>query len=104
MKGQIFVRLAILLYKFTVFVFIHHKNPSFNGKKYLISTGEENNKAACSYALTKASIDTIASFMKSITYITKIDDINTMLHMSKNFMNQGTIFYNVNKLNATCFK
>ena len=34
---------------------------------YLISTGNEKNTAAGLYALTKASIDTIASFMKSIT-------------------------------------
>lgn len=37
-------------------------------KIYLVSTGQEKNKAAGWYAQTKASIDTIASFIKSITY------------------------------------
>lgn len=37
-------------------------------KEYLISTGQEKNTAAVSYALTKESIDTTASFIKSITY------------------------------------
>lgn len=36
--------------------------------QYLISTGQEKKTAAGSYTLTKESIDTIASFIKSITY------------------------------------
>jgi hypothetical protein len=35
--------------------------------RYLISTGHEKNTAADSYAVTKASMETIASFIKSIT-------------------------------------
>jgi hypothetical protein len=38
---------------------------------YLNSTGQEKYTAAGLYAVTKASMDTIASFMKSITYQAK---------------------------------